>query len=109
MEVRADSKDFMPIYEELTDNVIKTPVEQVITSLKNDLVVGEHLKCKAIPKYYIKKHNVQTLYRVSLPRNWRLIYTIQSFYENEATVLLLEIMDHKQYNKRFGYFKKKSA
>lgn len=109
MEIRADSKDFSRIYENLTDEPIKAVITEVITSLKNDRIVGEHVKYETIPKYYIKRHNIQTLYRVSLPHGWRLVYSIHSFYENEKTVLMLELMNHHQYNKRFGYFKKRSA
>lgn len=109
MEIRADIKDFNKAYEKITDATIQKSVAQIITSLKNDILVGEHMRRQIIPKYYVKRHNIQTLYRVALPHRWRLIYSIQTFYENERTALLLEIMDHKQYNKRFGYFKRKSA
>ncbi len=89
--------------------MLKKTVTSVISSLKNKVIVGEHVKHEVIPKYHIKRHNIQILYRVSLPHGWRLVYSIQSFYEKEPTILLLELMDHKQYNKRFGYFKKKSS
>lgn len=109
MEVRADARDFNAVFDEITENLIRDEVMRIILLLKNSSIVGEHVKHEIIPKYYIKRHGVQTLYRVSLPNNWRLVYSIQSFYEKEPTALLLELMDHKKYNKRFGYFKKKSS
>lgn len=109
MDIRADIRDFNKIYEDITDNSIKDAISQLITSLKNDVIVGEHVKYQLVPKYYIRRHGIQTPYRVSLPHRWRTVYSIQSFYEQEKTALLLELMDHKQHNHRFGYFKKKSS
>jgi hypothetical protein len=109
VEIRVDSRDFNKTYEKITDKVMLEAISQTIRSLKDDEVIGKQVRRRAIPKYYIKRHGIQTLYRVSLPHGWRLVYSIQSFYENERTALLLEIMDHNQYNKRFGYFKKESA
>ena len=60
------------------------------------------MKKKQIPRYYIKKYQVKTLFRVELPHSWRLIYAMTT--ENyERRVLLLEVFDHKKYNRRFGY------
>ena len=110
MDVRGDKKDFIPIYENLSKDAIKNKVDEIIQSLKNDSIVGEHIKHEQIPNYYKHRHNVQVLYRVALPNHWRLIYTFQTFAKGEKPkVLLLELMDHDSYNKRFGYFKKKSG
>ncbi len=110
MDVSGDKKDFNPIYASLPDGPIKNKVKEVIQSLKADSIVGEHLKKENIPSYYIERHKVQILYRVALPQRWRLIYTLLTLNEGEKPkALLLELMDHDKYNKRFGYFKRKSA
>jgi len=94
----------------MSDGPIKNTVKQVIQSLKNDSLPGEHLQKKQIPDYYKKRHGVQILYRVALPQRWRLIYTLLTLKKKEKPkAFLLELMDHDQYNKRFGYFKKKSS
>lgn len=109
MEVRGDKKDFFLIYENLPKDSIKNVVDEIIQSLKNDSIVGEHVKHEQIPPYYKKRHNIQVLYRIALPQHWRLVYTLQTFTKDEKPrVLLLELMDHDSYNKRFGYFKKRS-
>ena len=110
MDVRGDKKDFLQTYENLPKGSIKNAVGEIIQSLKNDSIVGKHVKHEQIPQYYKQRHNVQVLYRVALPQRWRLIYTFQTFVKGEKPkVLLLELMDHDMYNKRFGYFKKKSG
>ena len=110
MNVRGDKKDFLLTYENLPKGPIKNALDEVIQALKNDSIIGEHVKHEQIPNYYKQRHNVQVLYRVALPQSWRLIYTFQTFAKGEKPkVLLLELMDHNRYNKRFGYFKKKSG
>lgn len=110
MDVRGDRKDFFLIYENLPNGPIKNAVNDIIQSLKDDLITGEHVRHYQIPQYYKRRHNVQSLYRVELPQHWRLIYTLQTFTQGERPVaLLLELMNHDLYNKRFGYFKKRSG
>lgn len=110
MDVSGDRKDFLRIYENLPNGPIKNAVDEIIRSLKNDLIVGEHVKHGQIPQYYKHRHNVQSLYRVGLPQHWRLIYTLQTFTQGERpNALLLELMNHDLYNKKFGYFKKRSG
>lgn len=110
MQVRAVRDDFLEIFNKLPQGPIKNAVKEVINFLKNDNIVGEHVKKEQIPKYYTTKHNISSLYRVALPKSWRLTYSIMDFeVKGELYVLLLELMDHNQYNRRFGYYKKKSA
>ncbi len=109
MDVRGDRKDFLLIYKNLPKGTIKNVVDEIILDLKNGSIVGEHVKQEQIPHYYKKRHNVQVLYRIALPQHWRLVYTFQTFVKGKhPTILLLELMDHDSYNKRFGYFKKRS-
>ncbi|MDE1831335.1 hypothetical protein [Candidatus Nitrosotalea okcheonensis] len=110
MDVVGDKRDFNPVYEGLSDGPIKNVVKEIIKALKDDSIVGEHIRRNQIPQYYIQRHNIQILYRVALPQQWRLIYTFHTFNEGEKPkALLLELMNHDKYNKRFGYFKKASS
>lgn len=110
MKLRAVQDDFIDVFDGLSDGPIKTAIEEAKKELKQDKIIGEHVKKKQIPKYYVTKHNIQILYRYALPNRWRLTYSIMEFeVKGELGVLLLELMDHDQYNKRFGYYKKKSA
>lgn len=110
MDVRGDPDDFIPAFTALDkENNIRKVVQQVISSLKNNQRMGDHIKKKDIPKYYIKKHSIPSLYLVDLPQFWRVTYSIMEFeVKNELSVLMLELMNHDQYNKRFNIFKKKS-
>ena len=60
-----------------------------------------------IPNSYIEKYGVKNLFRVELPNYWRLIYTLtEGETQIEIVAFVLDIFDHKDYNKRFGYKKK---
>ena len=66
---------------------------------------GIHLKLSKVPKYYKNQHDLNTYYKVVLPKNWRLIYGILSI-NGQKKALLLELFDHKKYDKRFGFKRK---
>ncbi len=107
MEVRGEPGDFVAVYESLKKNkkqnsALLTSIQNVIDSLKNDKIIGNHIKRNQIPKYYIKRYNVQVLYRVELAKFWRLTYTIIPINQVKQA-LILDLLDHKSYNKRWGY------
>lgn len=54
--------------------------------------------------HYKKKYGVHNLFRVELPLYWRMIYTLtKENIEVEIIAFILDIGDHNQYNKEFGY------
>ena len=76
---------------------------------KDNLFINPHkgiqISKKQIPKEYIVNYGVTNLWKINLPDFWRMIYTITG-NELEIISILLEFMDHKKYNKIFGYKKK---
>src|SRR3989338_558411 len=75
-------------------------IDRAVDDLKKDPFCGIHVKNKLIPKDYIKKYEIQNLWKYDLPNAWRLLYTIK---EDEVIILsiILEWMDHNNYDKRF--------
>lgn len=80
-------------------------IERVKSWLKDNPFVGDQVQKGKIPVKYIEKYDVTNLWRIDLSNYWRLIYTIQS---NEVEIIdfVLNIVDHKKYDKIFGYRKK---
>jgi hypothetical protein len=68
---------------------------------------GDAISKDKIPKEYIKEYGVKNLFRVELPNYWRILYTLTN-NENEIEIIafVLDIVDHKKYNKIFGYKKR---
>ena len=103
METGGDPDDFMPIYNVLPrDKPLFKAVREVIENLRSDKIVGKRLIREQIPKYYLKKHDTNAVFKVDLPGYWRLIYGIVAIH-GEKKALLMELFDHEGYNKRFGY------
>ena len=57
-----------------------------------------------IPKEYEHKYEATNLFRVELPNFWRMLYTVKN-EEIEIIAFILDIVNHKEYNKKFGYKK----
>ena len=80
-------------YKEINDN---------LDLLKLDPVIGDRIRKELWPKSYIKKYGIHTLFRMELNGGWRLIYTISGNKKN-IMCTILEIFDHKEYEKKFNY------
>ncbi len=77
-------------------------ISRAIEDLKHDAFSGIQVKKELIPKEYILKYQIDNLWKYDLPRGWRLLYSVA----REGIIVLsiiLEWMDHKNYEKRFGY------
>ncbi|NQU78525.1 type II toxin-antitoxin system RelE/ParE family toxin [Candidatus Woesearchaeota archaeon] len=76
---------------------------------KDNLLLNPHrgiqIEKKKIPKEYVTDYGLTNLWKIDLPGFWRMIYTITG-NEIEIISILLEFMDHKTYDKKFGYRKK---
>jgi hypothetical protein len=70
--------------------------------LKGNMFAGERIERKKFPKYYVQKYGVNNLYKFNLDSRTRLIYTLVAG-ESGVAVVILEILDHKKYEERFGY------
>jgi len=57
---------------------------------------------KCWPRKYVKEHQIHTLFRYKLRAGWRLIYTVYGT-KSEKVCIILDVFDHKEYEKRFGY------
>jgi len=103
LEVAGDPNDFIPVYNSLnTKSATYKKIQEIISELKNDHSVGLRIKVNQIPRYYIRRHDINALFKIDLPEAWRLIYGIITIHE-ERKAILLELFDHGSYEKRFGY------
>ncbi len=80
-------------------------IERVKEWLKNNPFKGEQVEKRKIPKDYTDKYGIDNLWRIDLADHWRLIYTLQS-NDVEIISFVLNITDHRKYDKIFGYRKK---
>ena len=77
-------------------------IERETENLKINPHKGIQIPKDRIPQEYVVKYGVTNLWKINLPDYWRLIYTIVG-NEFEIISVLLEFIDHKEYNRIFGY------
>jgi Txe/YoeB family toxin of Txe-Axe toxin-antitoxin module len=85
--------------------ILLNSIKQKIEFIKENPQYGIHIPKNKIPKEYIKCYEINNLWKVNLSGAWRMIYTING-NEIEIIALILDIIDHKEYNKKFGYRKR---
>ena len=106
------SKEAKEVFEYLNEKAVNSKEERSILNSvkqKSELIkanphYGNPVSKKLTPKEFIKKYNVKNLFRVELPNFWRMFYTLtEGETKIEIISFVLEICDHKKYNKLFGY------
>ncbi|HLC56264.1 MAG TPA: type II toxin-antitoxin system YoeB family toxin [Candidatus Nanoarchaeia archaeon] len=77
-------------------------INRAMDDMKRNPTCGTKIPRKLWPKDYVKKYEINNLWKYDLPNAWRLIYTID---EDKVKILniILEWFDHKDYERRFGY------
>ncbi len=87
-----------------TERTILKAVNQKVELIKSNPHFGDPIAKKLIPEEYKQKYGVTNLFRVELPVFWRMLYTLtDGESEVEIIAFVLDIIDHKEYNKKFGY------
>lgn len=84
------------------ERIMSKAILQKIEWIKADPRYGQPIAKKLIPKEYILKYGAQNLYRVELPDFWRMLYTLRD-NQVEIIAFVLDIIDHKGYDKKFRY------
>lgn len=77
-------------------------VNRGIEKLKEDKEAGKRIRKELIPSYYESRYEVTNLWKLNLDASWRLVYTIMGT-EVKLMTIVLEVLDHKDYDRRFGY------
>ena len=72
--------------------------------IKMNFQYGDPIAKKLIPKEYIEKYGITNLFRVELPNFWRMLYSVEEGETQiEIVAFILDIINHKDYNKKFKY------
>ncbi|MDD2678407.1 MAG: hypothetical protein PHT91_00360 [Candidatus Nanoarchaeia archaeon] len=106
------SKEASQAYEYFNSKAMNSKIEKSIFNsinkkvelIKQNIHYGEPIAKKLIPPEYIKKYGIKNLFRVELPKYWRMLYTLKNG-ESEIEIIsfVLDFLNHKEYNKKFGY------
>ena len=83
--------------------MILRAVNQKIDLIKANIHYGNPIAKNLIPEEYKQKYSAINLFRVELPAFWRMLYTLTNNGEVEIIAFVLDIIDHPEYDKKFGY------
>lgn len=75
-------------------------IEKLKTNYKSGVHISRRKHKKAF-EYYRRKYGIDNLWKLNVS-NWRMIYTVVSD-GSEVVSFIMDLMDHKRYNKIFGY------
>jgi len=90
-----------------TERMILKAVNYKIDLIKQNPHYGDPIAKNLIPEEYIIKYSITNLFRVELPNFWRMVYSLVDGGNNiEIVSFVLAIIDHPNYNKKFGYKKR---
>jgi hypothetical protein len=84
------------------NNALAIEIHQLEEELLTDYAKGEKIRKDLWPQYYIRKWGLNNLFKYDLRRGYRLTYTLQ-FDGAGIAVVLLELLPHDQYDRRFHY------
>ena len=84
------------------DKQLATEIDEAMAQLKENPLRGIKIERRLWPKEYIVKYGTDNLRKYDLRNGWRLLYTL-SGNQIEIVAILLEWLDHKGYERRFGY------
>lgn len=82
---------------------IYNSIQRSIELIKINPTYGVQIKKRMIPATYIIKYGITNLWKINLANYWRLLYTILPDGEVEILALVLDILNHREYDKRFKY------
>jgi Txe/YoeB family toxin of Txe-Axe toxin-antitoxin module len=77
-------------------------INRVSDELKQNPFAGDQVKKRQIPGKYPLKYDVDNVWRIELADRWRLVYTITGS-QVEIITFVMDIIDHHDYDKIFGY------
>jgi len=107
ISVVIDSKNKNQIYKLLDKEIkLKLAFDKSVDILKRNPYSGKKVKRSLWPKKLIKEYQIDNLYRYDMIRKhpgWRLLYTLQGDSKVKILVVVLDVLEHKKYDRLFKY------
>ena len=84
------------------DKMLYEWIMRAISDLTENAFCGIQIQKHLIPKVYINKYKIDNLWKYDLPKGWRLLYSVAN---SEICIIsiILEWMNHKEYERKFKY------
>ena len=83
-------------------SISQSEIDEILLRLQRHSAYGDKIRSDLWPSHYVQKYGIRVLFRIRLTGGWRLLYTVSKTRE-DVIVTILEVMDHTEYQNRFGY------
>jgi|SRR3989338_2896983 len=101
LQAKAQEQKNSGVENSLEMQLLKS-IDREISNLKINPQKGLPIKRSYISKQVVQRYGTNKLWKLELVSFWRIIYTITGD-EVKIITFILEIMDHKKYDKVFGW------
>jgi len=81
----------------------KKAIIKAVKDIKENCYCGRNVKKKLIPKKLIDKYKINNLWIYNMPSSWRLLYSLTTSGEIELVAVILDWMNHKDYERLFKF------
>ena len=88
---------------EETDKELYKKIDKATDEIQQNVFCGRNVKKELIPKVLIQKYEINNLWIYNLSKSWRLLYSITSPDKIEILAIVLEWMNHKDYDRLFNF------
>ena len=85
------------------EDPIKKALIRAIQNIKEDYQAGEYIPKNKVPAAYLMKYGINNVRVYDLPFAWRLMYTVTGSSEIGIISVILDWMDHKDYERLFKF------
>lgn len=76
--------------------------KEAIDVLRENMLAGKKVEKRKWPQVYAERYGIRNLFPMDLGRRFRLTYNIIAEGPKKI-VCVIEVMDHRTYERRFGY------
>jgi len=96
------SKEYQKLSSSKEFSDLFRSVQRAIDDIKARPDCGVAIPKGLIPREYVQKYGINSLYKYDLPNGWRLLYSLGK-EGIEIIAIILEWCSHKEYERIFGY------
>jgi len=78
-------------------------INEMKDKLLFNMLSGDSIQKRRIPKYYRVRYGVNNLFRFEHPEGYRSCYTLVSIEGVGVCPIILDLLSHPEYDRMFGY------
>jgi len=86
-----------------TDKDLHSQIDKATDEISKNVFCGRNVRKKLIPREFSRKYRINNLWIYNLRSGWRLLYSVSSPDKVQILAIVLDWMNHKDYEKLFKF------